>query len=44
MFHLSGVDNSDTLKVARVGGADPEGDQPGDLYVTLKVTLLYSTF
>ncbi|BAB11067.1 DnaJ protein-like [Arabidopsis thaliana] len=32
-----GVDNSDTLKVARVGGADPEGDQPGDLYVTLKV-------
>ncbi|KFK31336.1 hypothetical protein AALP_AA6G098700 [Arabis alpina] len=32
-----GVDNSETLKVARVGGADPEGDQPGDLYVTIKV-------
>ncbi|ESQ32509.1 hypothetical protein EUTSA_v10004199mg [Eutrema salsugineum] len=32
-----GVDNSDTLKVARAGGADPEGDQPGDLYVIFKV-------
>ncbi|VVB15453.1 unnamed protein product [Arabis nemorensis] len=32
-----GVDNSEILKVARVGGADPEGDQPGDLYVTIKV-------
>ncbi|KAJ4900836.1 gametophytic factor 2 [Raphanus sativus] len=32
-----GVDNSDTIKVARAGGADPEGDQPGDLYVVFKV-------
>ncbi|CAH2044840.1 unnamed protein product [Thlaspi arvense] len=32
-----GVDNSDTLKVARAGGADPEGDQPGNLYVIFKV-------
>ncbi|WZZ74408.1 hypothetical protein YC2023_085778 [Brassica napus] len=32
-----GVDNSDTIKVGRAGGADPEGDQPGDLYVIFKV-------
>ncbi|KAL0737821.1 hypothetical protein Bca4012_014031 [Brassica carinata] len=32
-----GVDNSDTIKVGRAGGADPEGDQPGDLYVVFKV-------
>ncbi|XP_010547239.1 PREDICTED: chaperone protein dnaJ GFA2, mitochondrial-like [Tarenaya hassleriana] len=32
-----GVDNSETIKVLRSGGADPEGDQPGDLYVTIKV-------
>ncbi|CAN8265771.1 unnamed protein product [Cochlearia groenlandica] len=32
-----GVDNSEMLKVARAGGADPDGDQPGDLYVTIKV-------
>lgn len=37
-LNLAGVDNSDTIKVGRAGGADPEGDQPGDLYVIFKVT------
>ncbi|XP_021908934.1 chaperone protein dnaJ GFA2, mitochondrial-like [Carica papaya] len=32
-----GVDNDDTIKVNRSGGADPDGNQPGDLYVTIKV-------
>ncbi|KAH0939922.1 hypothetical protein HID58_007383, partial [Brassica napus] len=32
-----GVDNTDTLKVSKSGGADPDGDQPGDLYVIFKV-------
>lgn len=43
-LNLAGVDNSDTIKVGRAGGADPEGDQPGDLYVIFKVALLCSTF
>lgn len=38
MFYVSaGVDNNETLKVFRSGGADPDGNQPGDLYVTIKV-------
>ncbi|XP_019051593.1 PREDICTED: chaperone protein dnaJ GFA2, mitochondrial-like isoform X2 [Nelumbo nucifera] len=32
-----GVDDNETMKVYRSGGADPEGNQPGDLYVTIKV-------
>ncbi|MCI00220.1 chaperone protein dnaJ mitochondrial-like, partial [Trifolium medium] len=31
------IDNNETLKVFRSGGADPDGDRPGDLYVTIKV-------
>ncbi|KAH9774587.1 Chaperone protein dnaJ GFA2 [Citrus sinensis] len=34
---FGGVDNNETLKVFRSGGADPDGNQPGDLYVTIKV-------
>nr|CAD1830954.1 unnamed protein product [Ananas comosus var. bracteatus] len=34
---MPGMDDNDTLKIPRCGGADPEGNQPGDLYVTLKV-------
>ncbi|KAH9710260.1 Chaperone protein dnaJ GFA2 [Citrus sinensis] len=34
---IFGVDNNETLKVFRSGGADPDGNQPGDLYVTIKV-------
>lgn len=34
---MPGVDNNETLKVFRSGGADPDGNQPGDLYVTIKV-------
>ncbi|XP_031092088.1 chaperone protein dnaJ GFA2, mitochondrial-like [Ipomoea triloba] len=34
---MPGVDNDETLKVYRSGGADPEGNRPGDLYVTIKV-------
>ncbi|CAK9154905.1 unnamed protein product [Ilex paraguariensis] len=32
-----GVDNNETMKVPRSGGADPNGNQPGNLYVTIKV-------
>ncbi|CDP07724.1 unnamed protein product [Coffea canephora] len=32
-----GVDNDQTMKVYGSGGADPEGNQSGDLYVTIKV-------
>ncbi|CAA2968882.1 chaperone dnaJ GFA2, mitochondrial [Olea europaea subsp. europaea] len=34
---LAGVDNMETIKIPRSGGADPEGNQPGDLYVIIKV-------
>ncbi|KAK9283980.1 hypothetical protein L1049_012238 [Liquidambar formosana] len=34
---MTGVDDNETIKVYRSGGADPEGNQPGDLYVTIKV-------
>lgn len=34
---MPGVDDDETMKVYRSGGADPEGNQPGDLYVTIKV-------
>jgi len=34
---VAGVDDNDTIKLYRSGGADPEGGQPGDLYVTIKV-------
>ncbi|KAL9424456.1 hypothetical protein AB3S75_036351 [Citrus x aurantiifolia] len=34
---MPGVDNNETLKVFRSGGADPDRNQPGDLYVTIKV-------
>lgn len=37
----TGVDNDDTIKVYRSGGADPEGGQSGDLYVTIKVMLFF---
>ncbi|XP_004514938.1 chaperone protein dnaJ GFA2, mitochondrial [Cicer arietinum] len=34
---MPGIDNNETIKVYRSGGADPDGDHPGDLYVTIKV-------
>lgn len=34
---MPGVDDNDTLKIHRNGGADPEGGQHGDLYVTIRV-------
>lgn len=34
---MAGVDDNETIKVFRSGGADPDGDQPGDLYVTIKI-------
>ncbi|KAG0486099.1 hypothetical protein HPP92_008194 [Vanilla planifolia] len=34
---MPGVDNDDTIRVYGSGGADPEGNKPGDLYVTIKV-------
>ncbi|KAL8136994.1 hypothetical protein V2J09_002995 [Rumex salicifolius] len=33
----AGVDSDETIKVSRSGGADPDGYDPGDLYVTIKV-------
>ena len=38
---FAGVDNDETIKVSRSGGADPDGNQPGDLYVVIKVTFFY---
>ncbi|KAM0934449.1 putative Heat shock protein DnaJ, cysteine-rich [Dioscorea sansibarensis] len=34
---VPGVDDNETIKVYRNGAADPDGNQPGDLYVTIKV-------
>ncbi|XP_009391041.2 chaperone protein dnaJ GFA2, mitochondrial isoform X1 [Musa acuminata AAA Group] len=34
---MAGVDDNETIKIYRSGGADPESNQPGDLYVTIKV-------
>ncbi|GMP62540.1 hypothetical protein CsSME_00024608 [Camellia sinensis var. sinensis] len=34
---MDGVDDNETMKVYRSGGADPDGNQPGDLYATIKV-------
>lgn len=34
---MPGVDDGEIIKIHNSGGADPEGGQPGDLYVTLKV-------
>lgn len=34
---FAGIDNNETPKVLRSGGADPDGNHPGDLYVTIKV-------
>lgn len=34
---IPGVDNGETIKVSRSGGADPDGYGPGDLYVIIKV-------
>uniref|UniRef100_A0A7N2LAW5 Chaperone DnaJ C-terminal domain-containing protein n=1 Tax=Quercus lobata TaxID=97700 RepID=A0A7N2LAW5_QUELO len=35
---MPGVDNDETIKVSRSGGADSDGNQPsGDLYIVIKV-------
>ncbi|KAF4387206.1 hypothetical protein F8388_008840 [Cannabis sativa] len=34
---VPGVDDNETIKVFGSGGADPDGNQPGDLYVTIRV-------
>uniref|UniRef100_A0A7N0UCM0 Uncharacterized protein n=1 Tax=Kalanchoe fedtschenkoi TaxID=63787 RepID=A0A7N0UCM0_KALFE len=34
---MPGVDENEQIKVPRCGGADPDGNQPGDLYVVIKV-------
>ncbi|KAH9325560.1 hypothetical protein KI387_005738, partial [Taxus chinensis] len=34
---MAGIENGETLRVFGRGGADPEGGQPGDLFVTIKV-------
>ncbi|KAG6393232.1 hypothetical protein SASPL_147468 [Salvia splendens] len=34
---MAGVDNNDTIKIPRSGGSDPDGNQPGDLFVMIKV-------
>ncbi|KAH8520021.1 hypothetical protein H0E87_001470 [Populus deltoides] len=35
----TGVDDNETMKIHKSGGADPEKNQPGDLYVTIKAIL-----
>ncbi|CAM8952272.1 unnamed protein product [Rhodiola kirilowii] len=34
---MPGVDVNEQIKVPRCGGADPDGNQPGDLYVVINV-------
>ncbi|KZV27517.1 chaperone protein dnaJ 1, mitochondrial, partial [Dorcoceras hygrometricum] len=34
---MAGVDNNETIKIPRCGGADPDGGQAGDVYVMIKV-------
>ncbi|CAH1448822.1 unnamed protein product [Lactuca virosa] len=34
---MPGVDSNEEIKMSRSGGADPDGNQPGDLYVMIKV-------
>ncbi|CAA0827131.1 gametophytic factor 2 [Striga hermonthica] len=34
---VAGVDNNEIIKIPRSGGADPDGNQPGDLIVLIKV-------
>ncbi|XP_039133606.1 chaperone protein dnaJ GFA2, mitochondrial-like isoform X1 [Dioscorea cayenensis subsp. rotundata] len=34
---MSGVDNGETIKVYGQGGADPDGERPGHLFVNIKV-------
>ncbi|XP_058088170.1 chaperone protein dnaJ GFA2, mitochondrial-like [Magnolia sinica] len=34
---LPGVDDNETMRIYGSGGADPDGNRPGDLYVTVKV-------
>lgn len=39
----AGVDDNDTIRAYGSGGADPDGNQPGDLYVTIKVPSISCT-
>lgn len=41
---LAGVDDNETMKVFKSGGADPEGNQPGDLYVTIRVIYIHNLY
>ncbi|KAI3996957.1 hypothetical protein MKX01_021233 [Papaver californicum] len=34
---MPGIDNNETIKIPKSGGADPDGNQPGDLYMTINV-------
>ncbi|XP_071697122.1 chaperone protein dnaJ GFA2, mitochondrial-like isoform X2 [Rutidosis leptorrhynchoides] len=34
---MPGVDTNEEMRISRSGGADPDGNQPGDLYVLIKV-------
>ncbi|KAB5520528.1 hypothetical protein DKX38_024847 [Salix brachista] len=36
----TGVDDNETMKIHKSGGADPEKKQPGDLYVTIKAMVI----
>lgn len=42
VLEYSGIGDNETIMVYGSGGADPEGNQPGDLYVTIKV--IFSQF
>ncbi|KAI3951420.1 hypothetical protein MKW98_030272 [Papaver atlanticum] len=34
---MPGIDNNETIRIPKSGGADPDGNQPGDLYITINV-------
>lgn len=40
----AGVDDNEIIKVPRSGGADPDGNQPGDLFVTVRVRFITNFF
>ena len=41
---FAGVHNDETIKVSRSGGSDPDGNQPGDLHIVIKVTIYIYIF
>lgn len=37
VWKIAGIDNNETIQIHGAGGDDPEANQPGDLFVAVKV-------